>query len=83
VDLVFREVVAPERLVLAWGDPQDPVPPEGAGVATVTFADRGGKTELVFHQSGVNTEEGHTNAKAGWDQALERLAEYLAKEAAR
>jgi hypothetical protein len=29
VDMVFREVVAPQRLVLAWGDPQHPVPPEG------------------------------------------------------
>jgi uncharacterized protein YndB with AHSA1/START domain len=80
VDMVFREVVAPQRLVLAWGDLQHPVPPEGAGVATVTFTDLGGKTQLVFHQSGINTEEGHANAKAGWDQALERLAEYLAKE---
>jgi uncharacterized protein YndB with AHSA1/START domain len=82
VDLVFREVVAPQRLVLAWGDPGQPVPPEGAGVATVTFADRGDQTELVFHQTGSNTEEGHANAKAGWDQALERLAEYVAKEEA-
>jgi uncharacterized protein YndB with AHSA1/START domain len=80
VDLVFREVVAPQRLVLAWGDPRRPVPPEGAGEATVTFMDRGGKTELVFHQAGSNTEQGHTNAKAGWDQALERLANYVAEE---
>jgi uncharacterized protein YndB with AHSA1/START domain len=82
VDMVFREVVAPQRLVLAWGDPQRPVPPEGAGVATVTFTELGGKTEVVFHQASSNTNEGHANAEAGWDQALERLAEYLAKEAA-
>jgi uncharacterized protein YndB with AHSA1/START domain len=80
VDMVFREVVAPQRLVLAWGDPRRPVLPEGAGVATVTLADRGDKTELVFHQTGVNTEEGHANARTGWDQAIQRLAEYLAEE---
>jgi uncharacterized protein YndB with AHSA1/START domain len=82
VDLVYREVVAPRRLVLAWGDPRRPVPPEGAGVATVTLADRGDRTELVLSQTGTNTEEGHRNAEAGWDQALERLAEYLTEEEA-
>jgi uncharacterized protein YndB with AHSA1/START domain len=80
VDLVFREVMEPERLVLAWGDPRRPVLPEGAGVATVTLVDRGGQTELVFHQTGRNTEEGHANARTGWSQALERLAEYIAEE---
>jgi uncharacterized protein YndB with AHSA1/START domain len=80
VDLVFREVMAPRRLVLAWGDPRHPVPPEGAGVATITLADRGGATELTFSQTGSNTEEGHANARTGWDQALQRLAEYLEEE---
>jgi uncharacterized protein YndB with AHSA1/START domain len=80
VDLVFREVMAPRRLVLAWGDPRRPVPPEGAGVATITLADRGGATELTFSQTGSNTEEGHANARTGWDQALQRLAEYLEEE---
>ena len=49
---------------------------------TITFTELGDKTELVFHQASSNTEEGHTNAKAGWDQALQRLAEYVAKEEA-
>jgi hypothetical protein len=51
-------------------------------VITITFTELGDKTELVFHQASSNTEEGHTNAKAGWDQALQRLAEYVAKEEA-
>ena len=83
VDLVFREVMASRRLVLAWGDPGHPVPPEGAGVATITLAARGHQTELVLSQTGANTEEGHANARTGWDQALQRLAEYLAEEEAR
>lgn len=82
VDLVFREVEAPRRLVLAWGDPRHPAPPEGAGQATVTLTARGDRTELVFSQTGVNTEEGHANARTGWDQALRRLARYVEQEEA-
>jgi uncharacterized protein YndB with AHSA1/START domain len=82
VDLVFREVVAARRLVLAWGDPGHPAPPEGAGVATITLSDRGHQTELTFSQTGANTEQGHANARTGWGQALQRLAEYLDKEEA-
>jgi uncharacterized protein YndB with AHSA1/START domain len=75
-----REVVAPQRLVLTWGNPGQAVPPQGVGQATITLADRGDRTLLVFGQIGSNTEEGHTNAENRWDQALERLLEYVAKE---
>lgn len=78
-EMVYREVVEPERLVLAWGDPRHPVAPQGAAVATVTFTDLGDKTEMRFHQAGINTDEGHTNANAGWSQSFERLAESLAR----
>jgi uncharacterized protein YndB with AHSA1/START domain len=74
----YREVVRPERLVFTTGDPanDDGLP---ASVVTVTLTDLGGKTEMHFHQAGVNTDEAHAEAaKAGWIEFFDRLAEHLA-----
>jgi uncharacterized protein YndB with AHSA1/START domain len=64
-DAVFREVVAPERLVFTRGDE----------IATVTFADLGdGRTEMTFH---TTAEVGDT-AAGGLRSAFDRLAELIA-----
>lgn len=78
VELRIRELVPPERLVISWGADSNPLPDGGSGVATVTFADRGGKTEMTFHQSAVATEEDHRNAEAGWSESFDRFGEFLA-----
>ena len=79
--IVFDEVVPPERLVYRH------VPEPGAEPAThqtvVTFADRGGKTELtlrlIFQSNAVRD---HLNkiygAVEGGRQTVSRLANYLA-----
>jgi uncharacterized protein YndB with AHSA1/START domain len=79
--IVFDEVVPPERLVYRH------VPEPGAEPAThqtiVTFADRGGKTELtlrlIFESNAVRD---HLNkiygAVEGGRQTVGRLADYLA-----
>jgi uncharacterized protein YndB with AHSA1/START domain len=73
---VFREVVAPERLVFtfAWEE-------EGERgletVVTVTFAEQGGKTLMTFHQAPFQSDferDGHTG---GWTSCFDRLDEQL------
>ena len=53
---VYREVLAPERLVFTWGDQARLGEPEQS-LITITLTDLGGKTEMVFHQTGLDTRE--------------------------
>jgi uncharacterized protein YndB with AHSA1/START domain len=75
---VYREVVEPERLVLAFEDPQDPENPN-VEVLTVTFNDLGGKTEVVAHQAGHMPEEEYPKLAEGYSGFFDRLAEHLAR----
>jgi len=81
---VFREIVAPERLVFATGALEDEQGnPQLEGVTTVTFAEHNGKTKLTLHVVMVKAEPVATEALAGmeegWNQSLDKLVEYLAK----
>jgi uncharacterized protein YndB with AHSA1/START domain len=61
---VYREIVAPERLV--FGD------------ATVTFVDLGdGRTEMTFHTRIHATEATRRAAEGGLGSAFDRLAEHI------
>ena len=87
---VYREIVAPERLVftMAIADADgNLMGPEQAGmdpewpretVVTVTFAEHHGKTKLTLHQSVSESLAKRTGAHPGWLQMLDRLAEELA-----
>lgn len=72
---VYREIVAPERLVFtyAWED-------EGAleTLVTVTFADEGGKTRLTFHQTPFSSVESRDGHAGGWNECFDRLGAYVA-----
>lgn len=88
---VYREVVAPERIVftMAVADENgNPVEPVDAGmdpswpretVVTVTLADLGGRTKLTLHQTVSEALAKRTGAHPSWLQMLDRLAEDLAK----
>lgn len=73
---VFREVVAPERLVFtfAWDEPGE----RGQEtVVTVTFATTGGGTLVTLRQtpfSSVAERDGHVY---GWSSTFDRLAAHL------
>jgi uncharacterized protein YndB with AHSA1/START domain len=76
---VFREITAPERLVMAgsWADAEgNPTSPET--LLTLTFEEHGEKkTRLTLHQAmfeSVTARDGH---RGGWNSSLDRLAEYL------
>jgi uncharacterized protein YndB with AHSA1/START domain len=74
----FREIVAPERLVLegAWIDDQGKAGHET--VVTLTFADLGEKTRLTLHQALFESVEARDSHNGGWSSSMECLAEYLA-----
>lgn len=76
---VYREVAPPERLVLTLKDAGAPDDIEGEKV-TVTLADLGGRTEMVFHQGGGNlSADEYQNAAAGWGAFFDTLARVLAE----
>jgi uncharacterized protein YndB with AHSA1/START domain len=75
---VYREVVAPERLVFtfAWEDAEGK--PGQQTLVTVTFAERGDKTELTLRQGVFETVAARDHHQRGWTSTLQRFAEYLA-----
>ncbi|MEU4695814.1 SRPBCC family protein [Nonomuraea dietziae] len=79
----YREVAGPGRLVFTTGDPDNPGDAP-ASVVTLTLDEgEGGGTTMRFHQFGVNTDQEHAEqARAGWLEFFERLAEHLAVQAA-
>jgi uncharacterized protein YndB with AHSA1/START domain len=74
---VYRDVVAPERLVFThtWLDAEGK--PGTETLVTITFAERGRKTELTLRQSGFKSEESRAGHEQGWASTFDRLAEYL------
>lgn len=77
----YREIVAPERLVLSWHRTQTPaeMDPWAVTVLTVTFAARGDKTLLTLHQAVFPKAEECADHQGGWTQCLDRLVEYVAR----
>ncbi len=70
-DGVYREAVAPERLVFAELRP-------GGAVGTVTLTDLGGgRTEMTFHTTMRTTAAIREAARGGLASAFDRLAELL------
>jgi uncharacterized protein YndB with AHSA1/START domain len=74
---VYREVVAPERLVFtfAW---EDQGAPGHQMLVTVTFAEQDGKTRLTFHQAAFESVESRDYHHGGWSECFDRLEDYLA-----
>ena len=76
---VFREVVAPERLVFtfAWEE-------EGERgletLVTVTFADEGGKTRMTLRQTPFQSDGERDGHQGGWNSTFDRLADHLASQ---
>jgi uncharacterized protein YndB with AHSA1/START domain len=79
----FEEVVPEQRLVTIGVLERPGMPPLKTRM-TVTFQDRGGKTELTIVQTSADFEADYVaNAKIGWAQAFEKLEAHLASERGR
>ena len=81
---VYREIVKPERLVFT----SEATDKDGkvilAGLATVTFAEEGGKTKLTLRVRATAMVDYAVaflgGMEAGWSQSLDGLAEELARD---
>jgi uncharacterized protein YndB with AHSA1/START domain len=78
---IYREVVAPERLVFtfAWEDADAEGKPGHQTQVTVTFAAHGDKTELTLRQAVFETVATRDEHQRGRTSTLQRLAEHLAE----
>jgi uncharacterized protein YndB with AHSA1/START domain len=76
---VFREIVAPERLVCTWAWEDEEGKPGHETLLTVTFADHDGKTRLVLRQAVYESVTSRDAHRDGWGSGLDCLAEYLTR----
>lgn len=80
---VFREVVAPERLVFSNTPLDDKGEPLFEILSTVTLVEHDGKTKVTVHNRVLSATAGAEmyleGMEEGWSQSLERLAD-LVKE---
>lgn len=91
---IFREIVAPERLVMtnSFADKEgNTVPASYYGMSgdwplemlvTVMFEEQEGKTKLTLKHSGIEgiSDTDRDNMEQGWSQSFDKLAEYVEKE---
>ena len=74
---VYREIAAPEKLVFThvWDDEDGQPGPET--LVTLTFEDKGDKTQMTFRQTGFATASSRDGHEGGWNESFERLDAYL------
>jgi uncharacterized protein YndB with AHSA1/START domain len=79
---VYREIVEPERLVFtyAWEDAAGA--PRHETLVTVRFAELGDRTQLTLRQELFESVTARDLHREGWASNLDRLADYLAADAA-
>lgn len=75
---VYREVVAPERLVFTHRWLDDSGDPGHETVVTVSLAEtEGGGTRLTLHQAFFVSEASRDGHESGWTATLDNLTEHL------
>ena len=74
----FREIVPPEKLVFTFSWEE-----EGERgletLVTITFADEGGKTRMLFRQSPFQSDVECDGHRLGWSSSFQRLDDHLAE----
>lgn len=77
---VYREIVKNERIVFthAWVD--EGGRPGHETLVTVSFADHGKKTMLVFHQAVFESKASRDSHEGGWTECLDSLERYVAND---
>ncbi|MGB9939587.1 SRPBCC family protein [Methanosarcina sp.] len=88
---VYREIVEQEKIVTtdSFSDAQgNVVPASHYGMSgdwplellvTVIFEENNGKTKITLRHEGIPAGENRDSAEAGWNESLDKLAEYLMK----
>lgn len=74
---IYKEVAKPEKLVFthAWDGPDGKPGPET--LVTVTLAEKNGKTEMRFRQTGFDSIESRNGHSEGWNECFDLLDEFL------
>jgi uncharacterized protein YndB with AHSA1/START domain len=75
---VYREVVAPERLVFTYVNQAADGTQDRETLVTVTFDEEGARTRLTLHHTGFDSALSRDAHEGGWSSCMERFAEYLA-----
>lgn len=78
---VYREIVAPERLVFTYVSDDPLGNPGHETLVTVTFAARGDKTLMILRQTGFESTAARDSHRGGWGSCIERFARYVATAA--
>jgi len=76
---VYREIVAPEKLVFTFAWEDETGTPGHEMVVTVRFAELGNKTRLTLHQSIFESIAARDSHFGGWTSCMQRFADYLAQ----
>ena len=76
---IVREIVEPERLVFTFAWDDDDGKPGREMLITITFAERGAQTEMIFNQTVFESAEDRDGHREGWSESFAKLAAYLAK----
>lgn len=77
---VYTEVAPPERLSFTHAWLRRDGTPGVETLVTITFVERGSKTELTLRQTGLDTLASHAGHTEGWNSTFDRLAGYLSKQ---
>lgn len=78
VEGVYKEVKPEEKLVYTWNwNLQNAAVEDGQYTLSVDFGKSGDGSKITVHQDKDAKEEGIHPNKDGWEEALNRLAEYL------
>jgi uncharacterized protein YndB with AHSA1/START domain len=76
----YRQIVRPELLELthSWEDDLEPGHEPGhEALMTVTFLESEERTTMVFHVTGLNTDEGRDGQAKGWSEAFNNMESIL------
>ena len=74
---VYREIAPPERLVFTWVRPGAENDPDYETLVTVTFAERGGKTEMTLRHASFQSTETRNLHRDGWTTCFDNMGHYL------
>jgi len=74
----YKEVVPQEKLVFTFAWDEEDGSAGNETLITVTLADKGGKTEMVFRQAGLPSEASRDGHRGGWNSSFDRLDDFLA-----
>jgi uncharacterized protein YndB with AHSA1/START domain len=75
----FQEDIYPERLVFSLMREGGSSRSRTTTSVVVTFADKGAETEVVFRQTGFDSEQDRDNNVEGWQECFRKLTVLLAR----